>query len=1017
LSLLLSLIACLAGVSCAWAGASAAIDASNTPGVTPGQSSLTVGSQAVGSSSATQTLTFTIGAGTTVGGIAVVTQGAPNLDFTSAAGGTCTATTYPSATNCTVKVTFKPRAPGPRYGGVVFTDGSGSLLANVYLQGIGIGPVVTFANSTSGVYLPSKQTFLAQFALGIAVDASGNLFITDGGAVKEIVAVDGSIPASPTIKTLATGFGTLYGVAVDGSGNLFVADFSADALKEIVAAGGYKTVKTLFSGFNDGPYSNPGGVYGVAVDGSGNVFVSSWEPPAVRELVAADGYATVKKLVPGSFFVPYTMAVDGNGNVFVGDGYWVREILAKGGYTTVNTVASVPPRSDQGSLNAVALDASGNLFVTDEDNGAVKEYLAADGYTTLRTLSTGYTYPEGIAVDGSGNVFTFSFYPDVLVKLDYADPPSLSFASTPVGSHSSPQTVTVSNNGNADLIFPVPAAGDNPSISSGFTLDAATTCPNLSTSSTAAKLAGGTSCVYAVDSIPSAPDDYAGSLTLTDNSLNAAAPAYATQNISLTGTGLIAPFGWIDQTVDSVTGDTSVSQSHSVKVQGWVADAIDGAPLGNVTVFLDGVSIGKPTLGLQRADVAAVYGNAYLNSGFQLLYPAASLSLGTHQVTVVAVDSGGTSTTLGPHSVVVTPLVGNPPLGSIDLAVDSLTNSTTVGQSDSLKVRGWVADPQDGAPLTNVTVFLDGTSIGKPTLGIVRHDVAAAYKNNAYLNAGFQFLYPAASLSLGTHQVTVVAIDSVGRSTTLGPLAFTVAAVAGPGPPFGSIDWAVDSLSNSATVGQSDSLKVLGWFADRQDGAPLTNVTVYIDGISIGKPTLGIARPDVAAAYGNTYLNSGFQLLYPAASLSLGAHQVQAIAIDSAGRSTTLVSRFFMVAAGAGTPFGNLDLAVDSVTSGATVSQSHFVKVLGWVADPIDGAPMSNVTVYIDGTSIGKPTLGIARHDVAAAIKINAYLHSGFQLLYPASSLSLGAHQVTVVATDSGGVSTTFGPVTITVVP
>jgi hypothetical protein len=53
---------------------------------------------------------------------------------------------------------------------------------------------------------------------------------------------------------------------------------------------------------------------------------------------------------------------------------------------------------------------------------------------------------------------------------------------------------------------------------------------------------------------------------------------------------------------------------------------------------------------------------------------------------------------------------------------------------------------------------------------------------------------------------------------------------------------------------------------------------------------------------------------------------------------------------------------------------------------------------------------------VAAAFKINAYLNSGFQLLYPASSLSLGAHQVTVVAIDSVGQSTTFGPVTITVV-
>jgi hypothetical protein len=893
--IVLSLIACHAGVSSAWAGTSAAIDASNTPGVTPGQSNLNVGSQAVGSPSATQALTFTIGAGTTVGNIAVVTQGAPNLDFTSATGSTCTATTYSSDTNCTVKVTFKPRAPGPRYGGVVFTDGSGNLLANVYLQGTGVGPQIAFANFISGSYLPGTETILTREIGGaphVAVDASGNVFASDdgNGAVKEIVAVNGSIPLSPTIRTLGSGFIYPNGIAVDGAGNVFVADRGTHAVKEIVAASGYTTVKTIGSGFN---LPN-----GVAVDGSGNVFVADWQNNAVYEVLATGGYTTVKRLPSAPGNADY-VAVDGSGNVFLANfDSHVYEILAAGGYTILKTLSASIPGAN---LCGIAVDGIGNVYVYDYLSGrhVVYEILAAGGYTSVITLASTTGTPGGIAVDERGNIILGHWYQgdDRILKLNYADPPSLTFSKTSVGveSSDSPQTVTVSNNGNADLTFPVPAAGDNPSISSDFTLDAATTCPNLSAGSTAAKLASGASCVYAVDFIPSAPDDYAGSLTLTDNSLNATAPAYARQTISLSGTSLFPPLGWIDQAVDSDTGSTTVGQSNALAVRGWVADPEDGAPMSNVTIYLDGTSIGKPTLGLRRADVAATYGNVYLNSGFQLLYPAASLSIGAHQVKAVAVDSGG-------------------------------------------------------------------------------------------------------------------------RSTTLAPLTFTVAAVAGPGPPFGGIDWAVDSLSNSATVGQSDSLKVLGWFADRQDGAPLTNVTVLLDGVSIGKPTLGIARPDVAAAYGNAYLNSGFQLLYPAASLSLGAHQVQAIAVDSAGRSTTLVPRFFMVAAGAGTPFGNLDLAVDSVTSVATVSQSHSLKVLGWVADPIDGAPMSNVTVYIDGISIGKPTLGIARHDVAAAIKINAYLHSGFQLLYPASSLSLGAHQVTVVATDSVGQSTTFGPVTINVV-
>ena len=52
---------------------------------------------------------------------------------------------------------------------------------------------------------------------GVAVDGSGNVFVADYGnnAVKEIVAVNGVIPASPTINTLGSGFSYPTGVAVD----------------------------------------------------------------------------------------------------------------------------------------------------------------------------------------------------------------------------------------------------------------------------------------------------------------------------------------------------------------------------------------------------------------------------------------------------------------------------------------------------------------------------------------------------------------------------------------------------------------------------------------------------------------------------------------------------------------------------------------------------------------------------------------------------------------------------------
>jgi len=138
-------------------------------------------------------------------------------------------------------------------------------------------------------------------------------------------------------------------VAVDGSGNVYVADANNNAVKEILAAGGYTTVNTLGSGF-----SFP---YGVAVDGSGNVFVADAGNNAVKEMVAVGGSIpaspTINTLASG-FIVPIGVAVDGIGNVFVAyAGNNASEILAAGGYTTVNMLGI--------NASGMAVDGSGNV--------------------------------------------------------------------------------------------------------------------------------------------------------------------------------------------------------------------------------------------------------------------------------------------------------------------------------------------------------------------------------------------------------------------------------------------------------------------------------------------------------------------------------------------------------------------------------------------------------------------------------------------------------------------------------
>jgi hypothetical protein len=122
--------------------------------------------------------------------------------------------------------------------------------------------------------------------------------------------------ASPTatVTLVVSAVPTLKSIAVDRGGNLFIT-WDADGesgLVEVLAAGGYTTMKTLHT------FDAAGGVQGVAVDGSGDLFVVNSVRSAVYEILAAGGYATMKTLSSG-LSGPEGIAVDGSANVFVTD--------------------------------------------------------------------------------------------------------------------------------------------------------------------------------------------------------------------------------------------------------------------------------------------------------------------------------------------------------------------------------------------------------------------------------------------------------------------------------------------------------------------------------------------------------------------------------------------------------------------------------------------------------------------------------------------------------------------------
>jgi hypothetical protein len=325
---------------------------------------------------------------------------------------------------------------------------------------------------------------------------------------------------------------------------VYVADTgNSRVLKETLSAEGY--IETVVaSGSIDG-FSYPGAV---AVDGSGNIYFTTGIAGSLyKETLSLGSYTQSIIPTPGASSNAFGLAgvaVDGSGNVYVvdsGNDQVLKETLSSGVY-----VQSVLPTSGLVLPYGVSVDANGNVYIVDHyGDQVIKETMSGGSYVQSIVSTSPLDLPLGVAVDGAGNNYISDGSNMRVLKEDFADPPSLAFASTAVGSTSpdSPQTVTVENAGNATLSFPILSMGNNPSIGANFTLNSsgASACPVLiAGSSTAGTLAAGASCQLPISFTPMAATALSGSLVLTDNNLNAAAPGYAVQNISLSGTGMQA---------------------------------------------------------------------------------------------------------------------------------------------------------------------------------------------------------------------------------------------------------------------------------------------------------------------------------------------------------------------------------------------------------------------------------------------------------------------------------------------
>jgi len=321
-----------------------------------------------------------------------------------------------------------PCFPGARWGAPMWR---GALWLGVVL--LGCGSVSLLHAQTVKILEHLRHPF------GLAVDGSGNVYVTSDDAATGVLELSGCASGNCATTALGGGFFYPYAVAVDESGNVYVADVYHNAVKEMppgCTSANYAnkvcTTTTLGGGF-DQPF-------GVAVDKKGNVYVADTGNNAVKELPPGCASSACVTELGGGFSQPYDVAVRGNGHVYVTD---------QGN----NAVKEVPPGCRSAACVTtlggsfadpvgVAVDGRGGLYVTGEDDVRVLPP-GCDRQSCVTELACCFAGSDGVAVDRSGNVYVVSTYSGLVQEImpcgvNPADPagktmPPVNFGSVEVG--------------------------------------------------------------------------------------------------------------------------------------------------------------------------------------------------------------------------------------------------------------------------------------------------------------------------------------------------------------------------------------------------------------------------------------------------------------------------------------------------------------------------------------------------------------------------------------------------------